>query len=500
MKKLIALLMALLLVFCFAACGSSENEKTEPENSNPVDTSSAVEEVKEKPTATPEPTAESEPETQLTVHENTFFTVGYNEEDGWSVAEDDIYTYENGGSVYVRVLNEEGTTDIVVSIYADVKEPDSFRKNLYINGIDMQAYAAGEIETVDVGGQPMLYVDQANGDRFFFGRNEAAGVTYTIDATNWEDPRVPALIEGITCTADGTDNSEPPWPWEGEAFTGSSMSQMIGERTVTAEFVPMSEALTTFETFNHEVEIIGDKVYLLSDYVLREYTYDGTALTFVREIPVDEEFDLVENSNGTIVLSGFMKPVTGHDGEAVVYSYDGPDKFTVAPDGTWGISWFTSGETTEKYTFAEGALTGEAFPFNEVDLIRQINIDDTYIYVSGSSVEDDQQYVFVYDYSGALQLQLGGEPDAPVGLGSITYVTKTANGFLAMDGNMRSVVLWNSDGTWLGDVDDSDLFGTNYPWFATGDAAEDGSVLVVMTEDRTDGSAMEAVAFKLTVS
>ncbi|MBQ1986374.1 MAG: hypothetical protein II230_08735, partial [Clostridia bacterium] len=60
--------------------------------------------------------------------------------------------------------------------------------------------------------------------------------------------------------------------------------------------------------------------------------------------------------------------------------------------------------------------------------------------------------------------------------------------------------LWNSDGTWLGDVDDSDLFGTNYPWFATGDAAEDGSVLVVMTEDRTDGSAMEAVAFKLTVS
>ena len=82
MKKLIALLMALLLMFCFAACGSSENEKTEPENSNPVDTSSAVEEVKEKPTATPEPTAESEPETQLTVHENTFFTVGYNEEDG----------------------------------------------------------------------------------------------------------------------------------------------------------------------------------------------------------------------------------------------------------------------------------------------------------------------------------------------------------------------------------------------------------------------------------
>jgi hypothetical protein len=85
------------------------------------------------------------------------------------------------------------------------------------------------------------------------------------------------LIENVVCTASGTDNAEPAWPWDGEPIVGGSLSQMVGTYTVTADFLPMSEPLTTFETFNHEVEVIGDKVYLLSDYVLREYGFDGTA-------------------------------------------------------------------------------------------------------------------------------------------------------------------------------------------------------------------------------
>ena len=99
-----------------------------------------------------------------------------------------------------------------------------------------------------------------------------------------------------------------------------------------------------------------------------------------------------------------------------------------------------------------------------------------------------------------LQLELCGDPTSSFGLGSVTFTAKTANGFLAMDGNMREVVLWAADGTWLGAVEDSDLFGTYYPWFATGDVMDDGSILVVMTEDRADGSAMEAIAFKLSIS
>ena len=491
MKKLIAILLALVMVLTLAACGGDEPSIELPEVTEPGDTTAPEE------TTVP---VETEPAVTLTVHENTFFSVGFNEEDGWIVKEDDIYAYDGGGSVDVRILDEDGNTDIVVSIGAEEKSPESFRKNLYIYGVDMMAYAKGEAETVDVGGQPMLYVDQSNGDRFFFGRNEAAGVTYTIDATNWEDPRVPALVENIICTASGTDNAEPLWPWEGEAIAFGSMSQTVGDYTVTADFVPMSEALTTFETFNHEVEVIGDKVYLLSDFVLREYGFDGTALTFIREIPLENEYKNVENSNGTLVLSNFMKPVIGHNGDEVVFSYDGPDHFTLAPDGTWGVSWGSSGETTEKFTFQDDALAGEALPFNEVKLINQVDVDDKYIYVTGSPVEGSGHTVFVYDHSGVLQMQLKGDPDSTIGLGSVTYITRTTNGFLALDGNMRDVVLWAADGTWLGAIEGKDIFGTNYPWFATADVMEDGSILAVMTEDRADGSAMEAIAFKITVS
>lgn len=489
MKKLIVLLLVLIMVLSLAACGGGKEPSIK--DNAPAEVSTEAPKETEAP---------AEPSPALTLHENTFFNVSYNEEDGWSLAEDDFDIYENSGNAYIRILNEEGRTEIVVSIYAEKKDPESFRKNLYLNGVDMQAYAAGEIETVDIGGQPMLYVDQSNGDRFFYGRNEAAGVTYAIDATNWEDPRVPALIENIVCTASGTDNDEPAWPWDGEPIALGSMSQMVGTYTVTADFIPMAEALTTFETFNHEVEVIGDKVYLLSDFVLREYAFDGAGLTFVREIPLGDEYKNVENANGTLVLSNFMKPVIGHDGDTVVFSYEGPDNFTLAPDGTWGISWFSSGETTEKFTFKDGALVGEPLPFNEVKVISQVDVDDEYIYVTGSPVEGSGHTVFVYDHSGALQMQLKGDPNASIGLGSVTYITKTANGFLALDGNMRDVVLWTADGTWLGAVEDKDIFGTYYPWFATADVMEDGSILAVMTEDRADGSAMEAIAFKIKVS
>ena len=85
----------------------------------------------------------------------------------------------------------------------------------------------------------------------------------------------------------------------------------------------------------------------------------------------------------------------------------------------------------------------------------------------------------------------------PDNLGSVTYVAETANGFLALDGNMREIVLWTKDGTYIGTADDGDLFGTNYPWFAHGTQLSDGSILVLMTEERPDRSAMEVLVYQL---
>lgn len=491
-KKILALLLAVLMLVSLVGCGG--NNDPVPGTTDPAASTKGTEPGKE---SNPAQSAPPKIDENLTIHENTFFTVGYNEEDGWTLAEDDIEAYEGGGYAYLRILDEDGDTGLLVYIEAYEESASSFRETLYANGVDMKAYVDGIWASETIGGLQMAAVDKEDGEWYFFGRNEAAGVSYTVHVTDWENPNVPAVIENISFTASGTDNIDPPWPWEGEPFSGGTVSQTVGTYTLTAQFQPMAEPLVTYETFEHDIVVMGDKVYLLSDGALYQYAYDGASLTFVKEIPLDSEYEVLEKgADGNIILSKFMEPVIGHNGEAIQFSYEGPENFSVAPGGTWGISWFVSGEDCELYAFQNGALSGSPFPFNEVDTISQVCIDSNYILVSGSSKEDSDHYLFVYDYSGELQLQLGGEPDG-FGLGSITYATSTPNGFLALDGNMREVVLWTADGTWIGAVDDGDLFGTGYPWIAAADIADDGSILVVMSDTRADESADEVLVFKL---
>ena len=494
-KKILALALTVLMLINLVACGGNGAPDNETTDSAVTNAGNEVSEVSEE--EDPVSSTVTEIEDGLTVHENTFFTVGYKEEDGWTLADDDFDAYDGGGYAYLRILDEDGYTGLLVYIEAYEESASSFRETLHANGVDMKAYVEGIWVSETIGGLQMAAVDKEDGEWYFFGRNEDAGVSYTVHVTDWENPNVPALIEDISFTASGTGNIDPPWPWEGDPFSGSTLSQMVGTYNLTAQFLPMEEPMVTYETFNHDIVAMGDKVYLLSDYALYQYAYDSNALTFVKEIELPSEYEILEQgANGNVVLSSFMEPVMGHDGNSAQFSYEGPDKFTVAPDGTWGISWFVSGEDCELYTFQDGALSGSSLPFAEVNTISQVCIDSNYILVSGSSKEDSDHYLFVYDYSGELQLQLGGEPDG-FGLGSITYATSTPNGFLALDGNMREVVLWSADGTWIGAADDGDLFGTSYPWIAAADMADDGSILIVMSEERADESADEVLVFKL---
>ena len=94
MKKIFALALAVLMTLSMAACGG---------NGNPTDETTDS-------TASTQGTSNnaSEPDENLTIHENTFFTVGYKEEDGWTLAEDDFSIYDDGGNAYLRILDEDG--------------------------------------------------------------------------------------------------------------------------------------------------------------------------------------------------------------------------------------------------------------------------------------------------------------------------------------------------------------------------------------------------------
>ncbi len=501
MKKALAFALALVMLLSLIGCKASDDPGPETtETAGTTEPTKGTELAQSDPTQSdPAQTEAPQPDENLTTHENTFFTVSFKEEEGWSLAEDDFYMSEYGGNAYVRNLNEDGNTGLLVKIVADEESASSFRSTLYANGVDMQAYVEGTWATETISGLEMAGADKGDGEWYYFGRDEAAGVSYTVSVTDREDPRVDAVLQNITFTAPSKDNIDPPWPWEGEAFSAGTQSQLVGSYSLTAQFLPMAEPLVTYETFEHDIVVRDDGVYLLSDCALYKYAYDGGSLTFEKEIELPGEYEFLEKgANGNLVLSAFMEPVFGHDGESAQFSYEGPEKFMLAPDGTWGISWFLSGDECELYTFQNSTLTGSPFPFAEVDTIRQVCIDNNYIYVCGSPISEDDSghYVFVYNHSGELQLQLSGEPDG-FGLGSITYVTSTPNGFLALDANMREVVLWSADGTWLGAVDDDELFGTSYPWFASADKTEDGSILVVMSEERADESADEVLVFKL---
>ena len=209
MKKILALLLAVLMLVSLVGCGG--NNDPVPGTTDPAASTKGTEPGKESDPAQSAPPKIDE---NLTIHENTFFTVGYNEEDGWTLAEDDIEAYEGGGYVYLRILDEDGYTGLLVYIEAYEESASSFRETLHANGVDMKAYVDGIWVSETIGGLQMAAVDKEDGEWYFFGRNETAGVSYTVHVTDWEDPNVPAVIENISFTASGTDNIDPPWPWE----------------------------------------------------------------------------------------------------------------------------------------------------------------------------------------------------------------------------------------------------------------------------------------------
>ena len=124
----------------------------------------------------------------------------------------------------------------------------------------------------------------------------------------------------------------------------------------------------------------------------------------------------------------------------------------------------------------------------------------TKITIAGSmAVEDEGTKIVVYDYDGNQLLKLGGEDiSSPDKLGSITGMAETENGFVAADGNMREIQFWAKDGTHVGAISTEDIFGVSYPWLEDMQLLDDGSLLIMLTQERDDGSANELMFFRLT--
>lgn len=501
MKRLFPSLLALLMIASLCACEKKEpsiRDAVKEAGSTPASSQPAASNPESKPEKESKPESETkpEPETPMTELSTGMFTMSYPEEDGWVYDEEELEG-ESWYTLYMKQTDAEGNSIGYVKIDTTEEDADGYRRALYNSGFDAyELVVNGAYERYTIGGKEFVCKEDSFGNRWYYGRDEASGVTLTLSVSDLSgDEKVDRLLNGLTFTLQDSGNVDPPWPWNGTPYQGEDLSADAGSVTLASRWLPIDAPIVTFETFDHDIEVIGDKAYILSEGLLREYEYDGSSLTLLQEIQLEQEYKGIDaTSDGTLLLSGFgCNCIEWKDGETL-NSYSGIDYFAAAPDGSWGISYFVSSECS-KVTFANGEQTTESIAFPEIEIMSYVRVDDKYIYACGSSAETSNHTAYVYDHNGNLQKTLEGEGGL---LGSLTFITETKDGFLGVDGNMREIVLWDKDGNFLGDVDDRDIFGTNYPWFCASDIQPDGSIIVIMTEDRQDDSSMELIAYRLT--
>ena len=495
-RKILCLLLTMLMLVPLAACSGKNAPSSElPHDEDGTENTSS--QTSENTQLDTDSTAEA---SSKTIHTN-LWDLSYNEADGWVYEEDDVYDNDTYSSISMAIP-KEGKDESIVTVEIDVsiESQSYFRDYLTSYGFDEYEYAVNQAyDFTEVGGVDCL---EAEGSDWGFpclryiSRVEGAGATVLIEIFgNYEDDRVDKLLSGLTINLEDTGNEDAPWYWEGEPFSAQPRSVMVGTYTLNSQWIPITDCIITKETFNHAAAALGNQVFLLADGALKLYDFDGTSLNFADDIALDAEYETIyADTSGTIWLSNFMEPLISWKDGAKTASYEGPDEVSMHPSGTWGISWFSSAEC-DKFSLSGGVIATEPIVFPEVDLISQLLIDENHIYISGFAADDGNHKVFVYDTAGALQLTLTDSDGGS--LGSVTFIAETENGYLALDANMREVVLWTKDGTYIGEADDSDLFGTSYPWFCGGTKLADGSILALLTDDRADESAMELVAFKL---
>lgn len=486
MKKMIALLLALVMLLSLAACSKEDPETT----TKP----SGTETTGKAPTQT-EPQKTDAPE-EGEVLETSLWKLIYDPE-VWTLDEEEFYDSEEYASVML-IIPEKDSYLVNVEITVELDDHEGFRDRLNYYDFDSYAYVVNQAyDRAEIGGVECLaHEGEYWGDPClrYIGRDAAASVTVFVEIIgDLEDPRIAELLAGLEIFAEDIGNVDAPWPWEGEPFSASDASAMAGSLTVSAHWIPIEECVITNETFNHAVAVANGKAYILGDGELRQYAFDGDTLVFEQTVDLEGDFSCIQaDENGTVWLSGFMEPLVSLVDGVQKGSWEGPDNVTMHPSGTWGISWF-SGPECEKITLSGSSYTASEINFKEVSTISSLTVDQNRIYVCGSAADDSGHKVFIYDTDGVLERVLTDEEGES--LGSVTFMAETGNGYIGFDGNMRRVILWAEDGSYIGHIEDGDLFGTWYPWFCGSTSLADGSILTVMTEDREDESAMELIAF-----
>ena len=422
--------------------------------------------------------------------------------EGWQENED--HKGDSETSSYSQLEYKQGENVLIyVNISATVEDCSGYRNFLHTADIDEYALVADKtVEQQNIGGVPCVFTETVSWGEpvlTYMGRDTASGTTVTVSLSGeYSDPAADKLIRNLAFHLKDTGNTDYPWPWEGEAFSADrEHSKMIADTTIHSVWVPFEEPLLAYDIFSGRMAAVGDRLYILLDHVLYEYTL-GDTLTLKSTMKLDDEYEEISaDQNGNLYLAGFMSPMlTVKDGQ-ILASNDDIDNAVIHSSGTWGLSWFFGSEP-EKVVFNGSKASKEAWPAFSNESINTVSLSDNHIFIAGEDPDTQNEAIWVLDTEGNQQMELGNQEfGGEQSLGSITHIQETANGFIGLDGNMRNLLFWKSDGSFLGSAKDGELFGTNYPWISTAARLPDGSILVGMTEDRADKSATEFIVYRV---
>ena len=428
--------------------------------------------------------------------------------DNWNYDPDDISDYEYSCSASIFEGDDESSSEREISIKASEESAYSFRGYLKSYKIDVRDYADGNVEKVTYG--DVEYVRSTDGSSriYYTYRHVPSGITYRISLYGEETDSTRDVLNNLELKLEDTGNVESPYPWEGTPYEPTLQNVAVGDFTIVPEYIPFNASQAGFEIMHHQFAIAGDRMYHQLYNTLETYEYTGSTLNLLSSDTLDAQgIDLFTDTDGKLYISRSSNGIVMKDGQTILET--GINGYlSVHPSGAWGLTNYLSYDT-EKVTFQDDSVATEPWILTFLDddenrtgifrFINLIEISNDHIMVCGRLAGDDAPTkIAIYDLDGNQLLLLGGEQSGdPAHIGSITGIAETANGYVAADGNMREFYFWTKDGTLLGEVECSELFGTSYPWIEDMKVAEDGSLMLLMTQRRDDESASELMVFRL---
>ncbi|MDO5649212.1 MAG: hypothetical protein Q4G11_01305 [Gallicola sp.] len=399
-------------------------------------------------------------------------------------------------AAYIEVLLTDNPKEIRRAVLEEGQTLEDFKEKKIPGGIDI----AGEYG--------LQKKRNFNGDQIntILFRNEGGKGNVKLDLVGEDLSEAGRkIIETFALTLKDEGHTDPPYPFEGKAYETAGGSAQIGDIKISGEFLKLGEPFATYETFNNAGAPSGDNFYLLIQDKLRIYNI-AEGMKFVKEIPLEHKYEVVNStSDGRVFVSGISggQAFILKDLEKEADIKDGK-KISMHKDGSWGVEYSVNLDNVSKISLDDSGtptrtdlLLADDSGSQIQGSIQKLMVMDDKIAVSGSPKEGNGHLIGIYNNEGKLLLKLEGrEGDV---LGSITGIVETPKGYIGADANMRTFVAWDKEGTYLGNVKDEAVIGTDYPWMGSFFEAVDGSYYVIATDERQDKSCDEVLVFKIKV-